>query len=450
MSPSSLSLTQIDQSTVEVSGTVQVTNFSGCTDDLIIELEATDDCGNTNSEPVALTITVNNKLEPVFVECPMRDGYKKNAKVPPGAAPAAVLADIWLMPARNGGSGNLTCNPITVYADAGTCEAYVNLTPPVALGQCGSEPVQVVGERSDSLSLDDPYQPGTTGISWTATDDCGNTATLSTEVIVEDKNRVFITVELFGVTEESVSRCIHWTLFDQTCQIAHEGDVELLFEMDERSSDTYVRFEGPIEVPCGDWSHLCLKDEQHTLTSSQSIEIAGPDYQALAPFVLYGGDTDNDDDVDINDVTLWVTQFDESCHPGGCPWDGTRDSDFSDNCNVNIEDYGFFIIIKDGFGDFPGFGEFPHANGGCTCGTTSQPVAGFYHAMAVVSRSAADLSPEVRAKVDLNTDGVIDHRDIRIFETNNGLPHTISSALKTAQTKRASGGIVPTPGGLSR
>ena len=54
------------------------------------------------------------------------------------------------------------------------------------------------------------------------------------------------------------------------------------------------------EVECGDWTHLCAKDEQHTLYDTQALTDLGTEYVAAADFFLMAGDTDNDSDVDIH------------------------------------------------------------------------------------------------------------------------------------------------------
>jgi len=83
------------------------------------------------------------------------------------------------------------------------------------------------------------------------------------------------------------------------------------------------------EIPCGGWTQLCAKDEPHTKWDTTGLTVVGAKYVAAATLVLDGGDTDDDGDVDINDVTLFLSQFGQLAHAGGCPWDGTtKDADF--------------------------------------------------------------------------------------------------------------------------
>src|SRR5690606_13151859 len=48
-----------------------------------------------------------------------------------------------------------------------------------------------------------------------------------------------------------------------------------------------------VEVPCGDWTALCAKDEQHTLIDTVAIELNGVEYDAsgMQSLVLISGDT---------------------------------------------------------------------------------------------------------------------------------------------------------------
>ena len=86
----------------------------------------------------------------------------------------------------------ITCTGgITRYTDPGQTSAAVNPGSPVTSGGCGT--VAVTGVRSDGQPLNARYPVGTTIITWTATDQIGNTATCTQTIIVmvpaDDKRR---------------------------------------------------------------------------------------------------------------------------------------------------------------------------------------------------------------------------------------------------------------------
>jgi len=102
---------------------------------------ATDSCGNASS--CVQTITVQDTTPPV-ISCP---------------------------------------NDIEdVVTAAGECSASVNVGTATATDDC-SGVQSILGVRSDSLPLTDPYPVGTTTITWTATDNCGNVSETCTQTI---------------------------------------------------------------------------------------------------------------------------------------------------------------------------------------------------------------------------------------------------------------------------
>lgn len=86
----------------------------------------------------------------------------------------------------------ITC-PANVVAsnDAGQCSAVINPGTATATDNCGTP--TVTGERSDSQPLDAAYPKGTTTITWTATDDAGNTASCTQTVTVNDTESPTVT-----------------------------------------------------------------------------------------------------------------------------------------------------------------------------------------------------------------------------------------------------------------
>jgi hypothetical protein len=178
-------------------------------------------------------------------------------------------------------------------------------------------------------------------------------------------------------------------------------------------------------VECDSWTHLCAKDEQHTLVDTTSLNDTGGVLDSEGTLVLLGGDTDNDSDVDINDVTYTIWTYGEPAADGGCAWDGTRDADFDNDGAVSTGDYTFFV---------ENWHEFGHCGCGALTGSDGAPRA--MEAATLDVRRSLDtsrLSRKVARRLDLNDDGVFDFRDVREFEERHGLGNGLS--LKMRRTR---------------
>ncbi len=275
-----------------------------------------------------------------------------------------------------------------------------------ATDNCDAAPA-VTGVRSDALPLTDPYPAGVTSITWTATDACGNSSQCVSTVTVSNTNLVDVEVELVGVFTP-VSRCIHFVLDD--CDAA--VDATLSFVDHDSNAATPVRAQDVIEVPCGSWTSICAKDQQHTLWATSGLSIVGTSYMATSVHSLEPGDNDNDGDVDINDVTFLIANFGGPEAVGGCPWNGMRGTDFSNNGNVGSEDYsllnGNWLTLSM-----------------CAC-TSSSTVPSLDIRKAIPVKL---LEAELGKRVDLNNDGVFDYKDVRIFEQRYRLGHSLSNTM---------------------
>ena len=181
------------------------------------------------------------------------------------------------------------------------------------------------------------------------------------------------------------------------------------------------------EVECGDWTELCAKDEQHTLYDTQALAVVGTQYEPTDDLILLSGDTDNDSDVDIHDLTWLMYQWRTGGIPalGGCPWDGTRDADFNlSKFAGGTDDY---LLLSGNW----------HLWTECPC--TAFGSAGGSSLVEAVSVSVRLLPQHVADVVDTNADGFVDHHDVRAFETELGLPHGLSRKLQQMEWNSAPG-----------
>lgn len=373
-----------DSTLYHVSGSVFVCYIEECPAPLEITITATDCCGNSNF--CVATANVTDTVPPQFDNCP--DG------------------------------------PINVVADPGQCEAFVELPELFAFDNCPNGELDR-GFGGVNVSCDTQsgvFQVGTTTVTCTATDLCGNTSTCVYDVVVSGTNQISATVVLNGVNAGmGKTRCIKFVPKTPAGCIAPVS-VSVNFTGNPATGV------GVIEVPCGEYVSICAKDEQHTQWNTQALMASGGQYVTSSNLVLIGGDTDNDSDVDINDLTFFLFTFNQATANGGCPYDGTtRDADFSLNGFVGNEDLAFFTNIVIGFPVQPTTCSCPApAVGGVANNGRGAPVD------LRVAVPVAQLSPEIGAAVDYNRDGTFDHQDVRIFETSHGLPHDLSNRMKAA------------------
>ncbi len=296
---------------------------------------------------------------------------------------------------------------INVAADAslaGGCSGrVVTFATPVATDNCSIPTVACYPPSGSTFPV------GTTVVSCVATDDCGNTSMTSFDVTVTSTNVATVSVQLVGVNVASM-RCIRFQT--NTCAFT---DIPLAF-------DGTGLFTGDIEIPCGSYTMLCAKDEQHTEWHTVPLTISGTKYVATGTLDLEGGDTDNDGDVDINDVTWLIAQYGGLAASGSCPWDGTRDADFSNNGAVAAEDYGFQVANW-------------LTTSACTCAIPLVSHRRGDHPEHLERKAYLRVTGAITKAADLNGDGWVDHLDVRLFENEQGLPNELSDILRNATPK---------------
>ncbi len=387
-----ISILQVDGKTISVSGSVLVSNLTSCPATVKVTVSGQDCCLNPVS--VAPTANVNDVTPPTVL-----------------------------------------CSNITVPADAGGCTASVTMTASASDNCAGGPlPVSYFADLDTNGSYETPisnpyvFGQGTTNVQAQATDNCSNTGTCNFSVQVLGINKVKVTVILQGVSN-STSRCIRFIPTPSACA------ANLVNTLNFGGAPPVSAVDVLVDIPCGNYTGLCAKDEQHTLSDSHSISISGPIYVASGSYLLRGGDTDNDNDVDINDVTLFLFQFGTPAVSGGCPWNGTRDADFDDDGVRFGPDYNFLS------------GNWQQFTGCCnpTGWPLLAPPGGSDHPVAIQPAEAFELSVPVSRlsktmarKVDLNSDGVVDVLDVELFETRNRLDHRLSNAIHSTLQGSAS------------
>ena len=353
----------------------------------LVTFTATDDCGLTST--TAATFTIVDTTSPSISGCP---------------------------------------DDIVVNADAGLCTAVVSWTPPTATDSCCEAGDITV---TPSHNPGDVFGLGTTTVTYTFEDACGNWDTCQFDVTVNAVNDVVgVVVELQGVDADDwpdspLTRCIKFTARNSTSGLCAEP-VHVWVEFYDTGGSVAIGVAPTFEIECGVWDELCAKDEQHTLYDAQALTVVGTEYQTTVDLYLLAGDTDNDSDVDIHDVTWLMHQWAIAAGPaayGDCPWDGTRDADFSNDDSFTATDY---LLLSNNWHEWS---ECPCAPVPGSGGLAALPLS---EAAMEVSVSASMFSASVAEHVDLNRDGVVDHQDVREFEDLYGLPNLLSTKIEAA------------------
>ncbi len=304
---------------------------------------------------------------------------------------------------------------IVAASDAGAgdgCQgAIVEFADPAAIDACDGSVVTVCTPPSGTF-----FPVGVTTVTCTATDSCGNTSMCMFDVEVTPTNLIDVDVVLDAVFAPT-TRCIRFVTDDCGTFV----DVPLDFIDDDANGATPVRAIDTIEVPCGVWTSLCAKDEQHTLWDTTGLVLSGDltRYETDAAHVLRSGDTDNDSDVDINDVTWLVLTFGDLASPGGCPYDGvTRDADYDQDGVVGSNDY---TILSANWLQLTI----------CGCGGASPA-----DQRVRTARLVRELGAGAAESLDRNADGWFDWRDVERFEREHGLSGELSRAMARTVSSR--------------
>ena len=346
---------------------------SGCAGDPMIITRtwtATDACGNISS--CEQVITVEDDEPPVFLSVP---------------------------------------GDVEVNLEAGECSALVEIGQPLVTDNCGApllDPPTVSFVRSDGVpGLDDPYLPGMTTITWTATDGCGNEATTVTTVMVDAVDELEITVALQNVGAGPFTRCMHIEL------LACDGGEPHVIE--QPMTFTGGTASAKLEIPCApgsQWVCITVRDPLHTLRSTvESLSVSGQQYVAsfTGGDALKGGNLNGpaSNVIDIFDFGAFAGEFNESYGSENTDCDDAPPhADISGNGVVFVEDYTFIV---NNFLDVSEADCCTSGGGGIAGGESDTPVL----SISVAELVAMGLGSY--AAGDLNGDGWLDLVDMQLF-----------------------------------
>ena len=217
---------------------------------------------------------------------------------------------------------------VSVFPNAGECDAYVCLPVPEATDICcDPNDVTVEGMRWDGLALDDPYPPGSTTVYWFATDDCANCTVCEQVVEVEAENLLVADVQLQGDFANSPCRCINFELWN--CDVSDEEPVythQQLMAFVPNLPEHYAGGTAELHVPCALYTCMTAQDVLHTLRSTAELTIVEYTDEFTCPGKVrtkykaeYAG-ARNPDNPDEIGHWLLGGNFDFCLWPDDCDW----------------------------------------------------------------------------------------------------------------------------------
>lgn len=327
---------------------------------------------------------------------------------------------------------------ITVNSQAGSCSASAaTVNPQIPTASDSASAVTLTYERSDGalLTLADPFPQGTTTITWTATDACGNFSECEQDIVVTGMNEVVATVQLQPNIDPpgTLTRCITFDFWTTGGTIGYSTSVEVEFDVLDTGPMTPNTAIGTamFEIPCTNGPFVCCtaRDALHTLRrTDEAFHVAGTQY--IADFTgsigsggdwLLGGNLDDNEYIDILDFGWFINQYGQTY---GLPVTGDTDcltlmphADVSGDGSVDIADYTFIQINFLKFHENNCWGSLNRVAGGGS-NPDRRYNEGPITRIANKELIRRGLKPLTRA--DLNNDGWVDTLDIQVFSSNGG------------------------------
>jgi len=264
---------------------------------------------------------------------------------------------------------------VTQNADAGDGPfAVVAITKPTANDNCAGA-TSVSGVRSDSLALTAKYPVGTTVITWSSTDPCGNTGKATSNIVVRPYNTVKFNVTYASVSGGAATRGFVTSM--RGPQITYPTTVSGV----SVASGVGAFFEN--DAPIDNYFCATVEDPASTLRRQASVTDAGTNWSVNV--TLLSGDIINDELVDVLDWGAYVVR--------------NANADLNMDNSTNASD-GNMIIANFG------------AKGDAACGSSftgsHEPIMAI-SVSDLVSQGLVDL-----VGADLNNDGWLDMEDVRM------------------------------------
>ena len=332
----------------------------------------------------------------------------------------------------------ITCpDGIAVLADAGSdppCAVIDPGMPTYADNCCDSCAPTCVSDDGDGCG-ERCYPVGSTVLTWTLVDDCGNTASCTQHIAVSEL-RILVDLELAGVIHTPVTRCMTFELFD----CAAPGD-SVVVEMDvafpgvcsgggsdgnpclsdadcpDGACGSAPTAAASVEVSAttADYNCITVRDRQHTLRATADILSEGGVHSATFA-ALSGGNLNDDCYIDIVDFSIMVEQWnsevtaDTFCSTGS-PLD--YHADINGDGAVDILDFSFISV------NFLHWSE-PNCCGADPVCDPEQPLRGDAPdgpRRAISVKELRRLGLGGAGKADLNGDNMVDDKDIAALLT---------------------------------
>ena len=263
---------------------------------------------------------------------------------------------------------------VVVNASAGMGSfANVSLTPPTATDACAPG-LTASPSRSDGQPLGAAFPVGTTTVTWSATDPCGNVAQATTSVTVNNYNTGDFSVSYGGSYPASSSRGLTLDIHGSNGNNARS--VSAAFNAGTASFSI-------TDLAIANYDCVSIRDTGHSLRRQVAMSAVGTNWSATT--TLIAGDLNSNDVIDVVDWGMYIV--------------GNANADLDGNGVINSDD-GAIIITN--------FGKQSDAICGGALMGPPEPLSSISVAE-LVDLGMADL-----VAADLNNDGWLDMEDVRI------------------------------------